>query len=176
MSNTENTEVDNVINEQNTDCQELKNIQYRTMLLTGTKIQTTKSTDNIILLDNYLEQEKNNNMNETWTKLNKTIKTKKLLEYVEIYKEKNKLNDDEVAKLIVFLKDCVDRKKLNRVKDVIYDKKMGIIKDIPGLFHSKQNNHYTLKNIDKRVSTLKSLMSKKTSQGSIKNKTETDIP
>ena len=37
------------------------------------------------------------------------------------------------------------------------------------LVYTKANKHFTLKNIDKRVSTLKSLAVKKT-QGTIKNK------
>ena len=71
--------------------------------------------------------------------------------------------------LASFLKDCIDRKKLQRVKDVVYDKTNGSIKEIPALSYTKANKHFTLKNIDKRVSTLKSLAPKKT-QGTIKNK------
>jgi hypothetical protein len=67
------------------------------------------------------------------------------------------------------LKDCIDRKKLQRVKDVVYDKTNGSIKEIPALSYTKANKHFTLKNIDKRVSTLKSLAPKK-AQGTIKNK------
>ena len=71
--------------------------------------------------------------------------------------------------MVTFLKDCLDRKKLQRVKDVIYDKTTGQIKDIPALSYTKSNKHFTLKNLEKRVSTLKSLAPKKT-QGTIKNK------
>ena len=78
--------------------------------------------------------------------------------------------DQEEEKLMVtFLKDCLDRKKLQRVKDVIYDKTTGQIKDIPALSYTKSNKHFTLKNLEKRVSTLKSLAPKK-AQGTIKNK------
>ena len=58
---------------------------------------------------------------------------------------------------------------MQRVKDVIYDKINGTIKEIPALSYTKINKHFTLKNIDKRISTLKSLPVKKT-QGTIKNK------
>jgi len=47
------------------------------------------------------------------------------------------------------------------------------VKDIPALSFNKSNNHFTLKNIDKRISTLKSLPPKKV-RGTIKNKIETD--
>ena len=154
----------------NSDCQELKNIKYKTMLLNGVQIQETKSSNDLSNLDKFLENEKNNNINEPWCKLNKTIKTKKLLEFVEIYKKENKLNDEESDILIAFLKESVDRKKLQRVKDVVYDKDKGIIKEIPALCYIKANKHFTLKNIDKRVSTLKSLAPKKASQGTIRKK------
>ena len=91
-------------------------------------------------------------------------------EYVETYKVENDLSNDECESLISFLKDCIDRKKLQRVKDVLYDKDNGKIKEIPGLHYVKSNKHFTLKNLDKRVSTLKSLAPKKTGQGTIRKK------
>ena len=155
------------------DCQELKNIKYKTIMLNGVPLQETKSSNNLSNLDKFLEDEKNTNENEPWSKLNKTIKTKKLIDYVEVYKTKNELNDEESSLMMMFLKDCIDRKKLLRVKDVIYDKENGNIKDIPALCYIKTSKHFTLKNIDKRISTLKSLAPKKTSQGTIRKK---DLP
>lgn len=157
--------------EESNECHELKNLKYKTMLLNGVPLQEVKSTSSNDLsnLDKFLENEKNNNINEPWCKLNKTIKTKKLQEYVEIYKQQNNLNDEESSILFSFLKDCIDRKKLQRVKDVVYNKENGIITEIPALCYIKSNKHFTLKNIDKRVSTLKSLAPKK-SQGTIRKK------
>jgi hypothetical protein len=151
------------------ECQELKNIKYKTMLLTGIPLNETKSSNDLSNLDKFLETEKINNSNEPWCKLNKTIKTKKLVEFVDIYCKDKNLNEDDSKSMITFLKDCLDKKKLSRVKDVIYDKDNGIVKDIPALMYNKSNKHFTLKNIDKRVSTLKSLAPKKL-QGSVKNK------
>jgi hypothetical protein len=155
------------------DCQELKNIKYKTIMLNGVPLQETKSSNNLSNLDKFLEDEKNTNENEPWSKLNKTIKTKKLIDYVEVYKNKNQLNHEESSLMMMFLKDCIDRKRLMRVKDVIYDKENGNIKDIPALCYIKPSKHFTLKNIDKRISTLKSLAPKKTSQGTIRKK---DLP
>ena len=112
---------------------------------------------------------KNNNSIEPWCKLNKTIKYKKLLEFVEVYKKNKNLNEEETKILSLFLKDSLDKKKLSKVKDVIYDKETGLVKEIPALSYSKANKHFTLKNIDKRVSTLKSLPPKK-GHGTIRNK------
>jgi hypothetical protein len=140
------------------------------MLLNGVQIHETKSSNDLSNLDKFLEDEKNNNINEPWCKLNKTVKTKKIQDFVEIYKVQNELSDEESGLLTTFLKDCLDRKKLQRVKDVIYDKETGFIKQIPALYYVKANKHFTLKNVDKRVSTLKSLAPKKSSQGTIRKK------
>jgi hypothetical protein len=160
------------------DCQELKNIKYKTMLLNGAPLPETKSSNDLSNLDKFLENEKNNNVNEPWCKLNKTVKTKKMQDYVEKYKQDNQLSDTDTELLLTFLKDCLDRKKLQRVKDVVYDKENGIVKDIPSLCYIKTSKHFTLKNMDnKRVSTLKSLAPKKHGQGTIRKKeitTESD--
>ena len=151
------------------ECVELKNIKYKTMLLNGNTFKETKLSQNLSSLEKFLDDEKNHNKNEPWCKLDKTIKTVKLLEYVEEYKKKHELEEEEEKILIQFFKECLDRKKLQRVKDVVYDKTNGTIKDVPGLVYTKSNKHFTLKNLDKRVSTLKSLTPKKT-QGTIRNK------
>jgi len=156
------------------ECQELKNIKYKTMLLNGQPLQETKLSNDLSNLEHFLEFEKNNNVNEQWCKLNKTIKTKKLIEFVEFYKKEKNFNEEESQLLTLFLKDCIDKKKLQKVKDVTYDKINGVIKDIPSLCYTKSTKHFTLKNVDnKRISTLKSLGGKKI-QGTIKNKNTVD--
>lgn len=125
------------------------------------KVPESRSSTNLANLDKFLENEKNNNANEPWSKLDKTAKIRKLMVFADSYKEKNSLDEKEHKSLLTFLKDCLDRKKLQRVKDVIYDKSNGEVKDIPALHFSKPNNHFTLKNIDKRVSTARSLAPKK---------------
>jgi len=154
----------------NDECLELKNIKYKTMLLNGNPLQETKSSNDLSNLEKFLENEKNNNIIEPWCKLNKTIKTKKLIEFVELYKKEKELDDEEGINLIAYLKDCLDKKKLQRVKDVIYDKTTENVKEIPALVYTKSNKHFTLKNIDKRVSTLKSLTPKKVN-GTVRHKT-----
>jgi hypothetical protein len=151
------------------ECQELKNIKYKTMLLNGVHLAETKSSNDLSNLEKFLEAEMINNSNEPWCKLNNTIKTKKLTEYVELYKKENNLDEEETKLLTIFLKDSLNKKKLSRVKDVVYDKINGVVKEIPALSYNKVNKHFTFKNIDKRVSTLKSLTPKK-GNGTIRNK------
>ncbi len=132
------------------------------------KVPESRSSTNLANLDKFLENEKNNNANEPWSKLDKTAKIKKLILFADTYKEKNSLDDNEHKTLLSFLKDCLDRKKLQRVKDVVYDKSNGEVKDIPALHFSKPNNRFTLKNVDKRISTTRSLAPKK-ANGTVKN-------
>lgn len=141
-----------------------KNIANNSNLVDNKK-KTTKHTLNSIL------DKKEDIQNEPWCKLNKTNKLAKLVKYVEEYKSKNDINTEEEELLVTFLKDCLDKKKLQRIKDVSYDKANGIIKDIPGLLYIKSKKHFTLKNNDKRVSTLKSLGPKKAKTSSSKKET-----
>lgn len=145
------------------ECVELKNIQYKTMLMNGNTLRETKAASDLDNLEKFLETERVQNTSEPWCKLDKTMKTRKLLVFIENYKDKHSLDADEVTALTVFLKDCLSKKKLSRVKDVIYDKETGIVMDIPCLLFNKQSKRFTLKNTEKRVSTLKSLPSKKIS-------------
>ena len=155
-----------IVNQENNKC------VYKHILLNGVPRTEYKSETNLLNLDIFLENEKNNNSNEPWSKLDKTIKMKKLLVYAENYKQEKGLDADEYNELVLFFKDCLNKKKIQRVKDVIYDKITGTVKDIPGLLHNKVKNHFTIKNLDKRVSTLKSLAPKKI-KGTAKNITST---
>ena len=139
---------------------------------TATTTTTNKSATNLSSLDKFLENEKNNNANEPWSKLDKTVKTKKLLAFAEKYRSEQSLSDDEYSKLVAFFKDCLDKKRLQRVKDVVYDKDAGEIKEVPALHFNKPTIHFTLKNMDKRISTTRSLAPKK--KGTAKNVVNTD--
>lgn len=138
-----------------TEPNEDKSLKNKSILL------ETKSSNDLINLDKFLENEKNNNSIEPWSKLDKTAKIKKLIFFAEKYKTDNCLDSEEFKLLITFFKDCLERKKLQRVKDVNYDKDIGEIKNIPSLHYIKSSNHFTLKNLDKRVSTTRSLAPKK---------------
>ncbi len=170
LNKEEITNIEEIKIEKKNECVELKNLKYKTMLLNKNSNKETTVINNISKLDLFLENDTENNKNEPWCKLNNTTKTQKLLEYVNLYKEENQLNEDESELLILFFKDCINRKKLQKVKDVLYDKNTGIIKEIPALLYTKLNKHFTLKNIEKRISTLKSLAPKKTHGTTIKNK------
>ena len=57
----------------------------------------------------------------------------------------------------------MEKNKLQKTKDLVYDKETQEIIEIPSLFFHPETRNFTLKNMDKtRVSTLKSLTPKKT--------------
>ena len=140
------------------ECRELKNIEYQNMLLNHT-VKKEKKEDNISNIDNFLQQEKMSQKKKTWSKLEKALKITKLSEYVNTYSKKNNLSKNKQIELKQYLFTCLNRKKLQRVKDVIYDINTGKIKNIPGLSFNK--NKFTLKRIDKKGTTLKCLAPKR---------------
>ena len=154
------------------ECNELKTIKYKSMMANGIAWPEKMNASDLTNLDKFLENEKNINAIEPWSKLDKTGKLKKLLAYAENYKTENSLSVEEYNKMVAFFKDCLDKKKLQRVKDVIYDKDTGLIKEIPALHFNKPTTHFTLKNLDKRVSTIRSLAPKK--KGTAKNVVDED--
>lgn len=158
------------------ECVELKNIKYKSMLLNGMNSQLslheTVSSNNISMLDTFLENEKLKNKIENWAKLDNPVKIKKFLDFSEKYKNENNITDEEKDNLILFLKDCLMRKKLQKTKEVIYDKNTGEIKEIVGLSINPSTKKFTIRNIStKAVSTLKMLTPKKnvTKTTTIKN-------
>ena len=156
----------------NCDSNELTPVKCKSSFFTSLQNEfsrsESKSSIDLENLDKFLENEKITNSNEPWSKLDKTAKMRKLTLFADNYKGVNELTDVEYDRLISFFKDCLDKKKLQRVKDVNYNKDTGEIKNIPALFFNKSLAHFTLKNIDKRVSTLKGLTPKK-KQGTAKN-------
>ena len=147
------------------NCRELKNIAYKTMLLNGTEIVPEINNTNKSTLSNYLENESNANQKETWTKLDKTQKIKKLTSYIDILQKNNTLNKEESNKCKNYLVKCLDRKALNKTKDVNYDKDNGTITNIPNLHFENSTRVFILKKDDKHVSTVKCLPSDKKSKG-----------
>ena len=71
------------------------------------------------------------------------------------------LQENEIKQLKKYLSQLLDKKKLQKIKDVIYESEEGNIKDIPNLQFNKTTKKFLLKKDQKKVSTLKSLGPKK---------------
>ena len=153
----------------NDECLELKNIKYKTMLMNN--IQPSKEPQ-ITNIENFLEREKSINKKQHWSKLSTLSKKTKLLDYCTKYAETNNLSPHDKEQLRQFLLKSLERKKLQRVKDVIYDIETQVIINIPSLSINKTTNKYTLKNLEQKVSTLKSLAPRKNKGKKKKNDKE----
>jgi hypothetical protein len=114
-------------------------------------------------MDSLLEREKQHNKTEPWTKLDKTVKIQKLTAFSEKYGQEQNMTEHDVASLKTFFIDCLDKGKLQKAKDIVYNKTAQEITSIPALFFNTEKKNFTLRIVDpKRVSTLKSLTPKRT--------------
>lgn len=113
---------------------------------------------NLSALEDLLETEKQNNKLEAWNKLDKTSRVQKLHAFAEKYGREHGLPVKEIKNLKVFFTLSLDKGKLNRAKDVVYDREMREVKSVPALHFNNDSKAFTLRNLDdKRVSTLKCL-------------------
>lgn len=109
-------------------------------------------------IDQLLETEKQQNKADAWNKLDKTVKIQKLHIFAEKYGKDNTIPVKDIKALKYFFSESLEKNKLQKTKDVVYDKEKGVIQSIPALFFNIANRVFTLKQLDvKRVSTLKSL-------------------
>ena len=131
-----------------------------------------KSTNemNYHSLDVILEKEKNNNKNDSWNKIDKTEKIQKLHAFAEKYGKSHNLPLKDIKHLKTFFIESLEKMKLQKAKDVVYDKDSKEVTSIPSLFFNMNTHNFTLKIMDnKRISTIKSLTPKRISN---KNKDE----
>ena len=112
-------------------------------------------------INQMLEQETKKNKGDTWNKLDNSLKTQKLHKFAEKYGKDHNFPAKDTKALKAFLKQLVDSNKLKKVKDVIISKDTNDIESIPGLFYNNSTKEFTLRNLEKRVSTIKSLTPKR---------------
>lgn len=141
------------------ECLELKNIKYQTMLLNHNS-NLNESVENVINIEDYLEKEIALNKKKQWSKLSNGSKLTKIKIYAEDYSKKNNLSTINKQLLVKYLTTALERKKLQKVKDVDYDVEAGILKNIPNLSFNKTSNKFTIKKKSKDSSILKNLAPK----------------
>jgi hypothetical protein len=149
------------------ECIELKHIQYKTMIQNGVSQSINRgkgSINDLNTLEKFLENTTEINKTERWNKLDMTVKLNKINEFIEVYKVDNNQTDEEAEKLYNYLKDCLDKKKLVRVKDVVYDNETDKLISIPGLQYNRVSKKYTIKNIDGKKSSVLSRLPQKKSK------------
>jgi hypothetical protein len=130
---------------------ELKTLRYKIMLMNGNTpvdIPPPPAKNSYENLQLFLEKEKNHNNKENWNKLNRSVKNKKVSEFVENYAVTHELTEEEHTRLLEMLKLNMGKGKLTKNKEVVYDKTKGVIKEMPCLVFNKVTRHFTIKNMD----------------------------
>ena len=108
-------------------------------------------------VETFLENEKNSNKKESWSKLNKNEKKNKIKEFANKYISEHNLSVQDHKNLIIYLNNLLDKRMLLKIKDICYDKDKEIITQIPALIYNQISKKFTLKRHDNRNSTTKSL-------------------
>lgn len=138
---------------------QLKNLKYKTMLMQG---KLAPDIDNSTNINAALETEKTDKP-ATWNKLPKADKAMCLNTYVaSVLSNEYELTDAEVSVAKEYLRSAIDRKKLQKNKDVVFAD--GALTKVNGLIFNKQTRKFTIKESDKKQSTLKNLAPTKKKQ------------
>ena len=162
-SKTENKSKNNKNNKNISECQELKNINYKSMLLNSNNsiTTTTNTTSDLFSIEQALSAECKINKKEPWSKLDKTVKLQKLSDYVDKLGSEQNLSTIEKSHLNDYLIHSINRNRLIRTKEVLYDKENETIKNIPFLIFNTNTRKFTLKKLTKS-SIIKTTQSDKT--------------
>ena len=126
--------------------------------------QMSRDENNYNEIDRLLEKEKQRNKSDNWNKIDKTVKIQKLHQFAERYGKEHGYPAKDIKLLKAFFIECLEKNKLQKTKDVSYDKDKQEIDAVPALHFNQTSHNFTLRIIDaKRVSTLKSLTPKRVS-------------
>jgi hypothetical protein len=93
------------------------------------------TADPIHCMDKLLASEKERNIKDQWRKLDKETKFAKIDAFIDavLVCKQNRVAPEHADTLRAFLYDCIDKKKLNRSKELVYSKKLGAVTSIPAL-------------------------------------------
>lgn len=150
------------------NCKEYQALKYKTMITTGTNIE--KKIDNETneeQLNNFLEKELKMNKKQSWNKLTKTEKIKKIKSYITGgLQNEYSLNDEELLLAKRYVLTLLDRKKLTKNHELDYNEETGEIEKINIIEFNSKSRKFTLNKSTKKVSSKK--VSQKNKNKSIK--------
>jgi len=130
----------------NKECKEYNSLKYRTMIMTGHNIEDKGGNETSEQqLDSFLLNERQVNEKQTWSKLSKTERLKKLNSFIEtdLIKLYN-LDENETQKLRIFIHGLVERKRISKVNEITYNEESGKIESIHIILFNDKNRRFTL--------------------------------
>lgn len=130
----------------NKECKEYNSLKYRTMIMTGKDIdQKIKYESSQEELDDFLVKEQTANKKQSWSKLSKTERLKKIDVFIKSHLIKNhSLTEEEVSNLNSYVTNLLERKKLLKSNEILYNEDKGFIEEIPALLFNNKIRKFTL--------------------------------
>ena len=104
-----------------------------------------------------LDSESQRNSQAPWCRLNQTDKIAKLGAYASTVASEKQLTHVEETRLRAYLASALDKKRLQRARDVQYDQEAGIVRSVPALVFCGAERRFTLRRSDRRSCTTKCL-------------------
>lgn len=134
------------MSEKSKECKEYSSLKYRTMIMTGKDIdQKLEHESSQQELDNFLLKEQTANEKQSWNKLSKTERLKKIDVFIgNILSKQYLLNDSELGDLNIFIAKLLERKKLLKTSELLYNEESGMIEEIPALLFNSKARRFTL--------------------------------
>lgn len=134
------------MSEKGKECKEYNSLKYRTMIMTGKDIdQKLEHESSQQELDKFLLKEQTANEKQTWNKLSKTERLKKIDIFIKNnISKQHSLNEGELGDLNLFVGKLLERKKLLKTTELSYNEETGMIEDIPALLFNSKARRFTL--------------------------------
>lgn len=139
------------MSESNNNCKEYQALQYKTMINNGTNIDTAILNEtNEEKINNFLEDEIAKNKKQQWIKLTRTNKVQKLKQYLnDIAAPEYNLTQEELVQSENYLIQCLERKKLHKNNEVLYNDENGVLEGLQSiLFDTEKRKFLTNKNFN----------------------------
>ena len=128
------------------ECKEYNSLKYRTMIMTGKDIdQKLEHESSQQELDKFLLEEQTANEKQSWSKLSKTERLKKIDTFINNrFVCKYSLQEEEIESLNAFVNKLLERKKLVKSSELFYNEETGMIEEIPALLFNNKTRRFTL--------------------------------
>jgi hypothetical protein len=120
-----------------------------------------KNEISIASIDELLATQRKQNDNQQWNKVERSLKLKKLYYYAETHGLKHSMDPKDIKALKMFFTSSLNKGRLLKNKEVIYNSEKCVIESIPGLQYNTNTKNFTIRNTEtKHVSTVKSKQKK----------------
>ena len=163
-------------------CKDYNTLKYKTMIATGNNIdKNIENEANEQDVHSFLMNEMKEHKKQPWNKLTKTEKIKKINNYIQTtLKNEYNLTPFECKQTQKYMGALIDRKKLTKNSELIYNEENGFIETIHIILFNSNLRKFTLNkefnsSLKKKSTNQKTKTIKKVKQSPAESKIENDI-